>query len=191
MKKIASDRDAHPECVEAARRMYKAYLANSDGKSWDGKTCPPWESLTPAVRGHWCAAATECASSIFAEERGKRARLEERAEELQRKVDELQARIDAFTTTSFPTIASTIPPSTQPLCRRMAACVLFDGHGDVCQNYIGEPLVDHFEDVTPPVIVVDPALCPKCGRSHTANTCDVVKIGGFDEGIIGPSGSDV
>lgn len=42
-----------------ARSMYEAYLANSDGLNYEGKPCPKWEELTPAVRSHWCAAALE------------------------------------------------------------------------------------------------------------------------------------
>lgn len=39
----------------AARELYEAYIANSDGKAWDGRPCPTWDGLNDAVRSHWCA----------------------------------------------------------------------------------------------------------------------------------------
>jgi len=63
------------EIVEIARRMYKAYIANSDGKSWDGRPCPAWADLTPAVRSHWCAAALEGAKELAERIREERARV--------------------------------------------------------------------------------------------------------------------
>lgn len=50
-----------PELVNCARRAYRAYAANSDGKTFDGRPMPTWEKLTPAVQSHWCAATTEAA----------------------------------------------------------------------------------------------------------------------------------
>lgn len=48
-----------PEIVDIARRMFKAYVANSGGLTHDRKRVPPWDRLTQVVQSHWCAAALE------------------------------------------------------------------------------------------------------------------------------------
>ncbi len=48
-----------PEIVDIARRIYKSYTRNSNNLTFDGRQCPSWEKLTPAVQSHWCAAALE------------------------------------------------------------------------------------------------------------------------------------
>ncbi len=49
--------DQTPHTRTLAQAFYLAYTANSDNKSWDGRDCPTWDALTPAVRSHWCAVA--------------------------------------------------------------------------------------------------------------------------------------
>lgn len=48
-----------PKTVDVARRSYKAYAENSDGKTFDGRDMPSWEKLTDKVRDHWTAATKE------------------------------------------------------------------------------------------------------------------------------------
>lgn len=50
--------------VTEANAFYAAYIANSNGKAWDGRPCPEWKDLGNAVQSHWCAVA------IKAKERG-------------------------------------------------------------------------------------------------------------------------
>lgn len=64
MSNKVNEQSVDPEIREVARRAYKAYVANADNKSWDGRECPSWEKLTPAVRSHWCAAMIEVGRAI-------------------------------------------------------------------------------------------------------------------------------
>lgn len=59
MPNKVTERDSDPKLVDLARRMFKVYAANSENRTHDNKVIPSWEQLTPAVRGHWCAAAIE------------------------------------------------------------------------------------------------------------------------------------
>lgn len=51
--------DQPPSVIADARELYAAYTANSDNLNYEGKQCPAWEQLTPAVRSHWCAVVLE------------------------------------------------------------------------------------------------------------------------------------
>lgn len=60
MKSVKVDEDScSPEVKARALRLYETYIANSEGKAWDGRPCPPWTMLGQAVRSHWCAVAIE------------------------------------------------------------------------------------------------------------------------------------
>lgn len=47
----------NPGILRRARDFYATYCASSDGKNYQGLPCPEWESLTPAIRGHWYTVA--------------------------------------------------------------------------------------------------------------------------------------
>lgn len=47
-----------------AREAYDAYVRNAGGLNYEGKPCPKWEDLTPAVRGHWCAAVIAASHNL-------------------------------------------------------------------------------------------------------------------------------
>lgn len=47
-----------------AREAYDAYVTNAGGKNYEGKPCPKWEDLTPAIRGHWCAAVIAASHNL-------------------------------------------------------------------------------------------------------------------------------
>lgn len=95
MSKV-TESSVDPEVVNIARGAYKAYIANSEGKSWDGKPCPAWEALTPAVRGHWCAAVLRMFDEMRAHVKGRVGELETRCQSLQAQVVDMQGRLDAF-----------------------------------------------------------------------------------------------
>lgn len=56
----------NPHVLRRARDFYAVYCASSDGKNYQGLPCPAWDSLTPAVRGHWYAVALRAAELIAA-----------------------------------------------------------------------------------------------------------------------------
>jgi hypothetical protein len=43
--------------LSRARDFYAVYMASCEGRNYEGKPCPPWPKLTPAVRGHWYTVA--------------------------------------------------------------------------------------------------------------------------------------
>jgi hypothetical protein len=49
--------DAKIDAEKRAIRMYAAYTASSGGLNYQGKPCPKWDELPPAIQSHWCAAA--------------------------------------------------------------------------------------------------------------------------------------
>lgn len=57
------------KCSEATRlhaqQLYQAYITNSNGLNYEGKPCPPWQQLTPAVRSRWCAVALYKDSAVL------------------------------------------------------------------------------------------------------------------------------
>lgn len=44
---------------ELAEAGYKAYGAEAEWKTWDGKAMPPWEAVGAVVQARWKAAARE------------------------------------------------------------------------------------------------------------------------------------
>lgn len=55
MSKV-NETDCSDAVRAAAKLLYEAYIANSDGLNYQGLQCPAWDALTSAVRSHWCAA---------------------------------------------------------------------------------------------------------------------------------------
>ncbi len=85
----------------AGRVGYEAYIANSGGKTFDGRTCPPWAELGPAVQLHWRAAAVAISAlvggrsgspdeSVVGLERAENARLTNVNESLQQRIRSLE-----------------------------------------------------------------------------------------------------
>lgn len=103
MSNKVTEASVDPEVREVARRAYKAYARNSDGKTYDGKPMPTWETLTPVVRGHWCAAMLggldDVVHRIGSKQGSLIAELEQKAVELQRKLAEVAEKLDAVTKT--------------------------------------------------------------------------------------------
>lgn len=44
--------------------LYRAYIANSNGLTWDGRPCPDWANLGMLVQSHWAAAALEAMAKV-------------------------------------------------------------------------------------------------------------------------------
>jgi hypothetical protein len=49
--------DLDPTILRRARDLYAVYCASSDGKNYQRRPLPDWDTLTPASRGHWYTVA--------------------------------------------------------------------------------------------------------------------------------------
>lgn len=53
----ATSHALNPTVMKLAHDLYAVYNASSGGKNYQGLPCPTWQTLTPAIRGHWYTVA--------------------------------------------------------------------------------------------------------------------------------------
>lgn len=58
------DETAPASLTRLARAMFDSYGEHCDWRTFDGRSMPTWDAITPAVRSHWRAAARRASYEV-------------------------------------------------------------------------------------------------------------------------------